>query len=405
MPAKRKTLYLTRNGLLESLGQSQVLSYLRGLSQDYEITLVTFEKPHDLEDREEVARLQGVCNTHNIEWKPQIFRSRPRYFASLWGIIQLVWLVLWHTLAKGVCLVHARSYVPAAAALVGRRLQGTPFIFDMRALWPEELITAGRLRRNSQLHRAIVWLERQCLRRAATVVVLTHAAANYLRETYPEELREQKVEVIPTCANLDHFTPKSTGEEASSAVVWGCIGSVSSGWFLLDWLSAWYHQIALTDADAIFEIITRDDPDQVRRLVDPDGTLGSRLRVAARKYDEMPSVIRKHNCSFMVYAQGATSELGRSPTRMAEVLGCGKPVVANEGVGDVAKIIRAHRVGVILEGAAPEQIDAARAALSALEAEPDLAQRCRDTAQQLFSLPAGTAAYASIYQAILTGPR
>jgi len=39
------TLYLTRNGLLEPLGQSQVIAYLRGLSQNYKITLITYEKP------------------------------------------------------------------------------------------------------------------------------------------------------------------------------------------------------------------------------------------------------------------------------------------------------------------------------------------------------------------------
>jgi len=41
------TLYLTRNGLLEPLGQSQVMAYLRGLSRDYKITLITYEKDEE----------------------------------------------------------------------------------------------------------------------------------------------------------------------------------------------------------------------------------------------------------------------------------------------------------------------------------------------------------------------
>lgn len=36
-------LYLTCNGLLEPLGQSQIIAYLRGLSGDYAITLYTHE--------------------------------------------------------------------------------------------------------------------------------------------------------------------------------------------------------------------------------------------------------------------------------------------------------------------------------------------------------------------------
>lgn len=38
--------------------------------------------------------------------------------------------------------IPARSYIPAALAKVARRLTGTQLIFEMRALWPEELITA-----------------------------------------------------------------------------------------------------------------------------------------------------------------------------------------------------------------------------------------------------------------------
>ena len=51
------TLYLTRNGLLEPLGQSQVLAYLRGLSRDYQITLITYEKD---DDRADAARMAAM---------------------------------------------------------------------------------------------------------------------------------------------------------------------------------------------------------------------------------------------------------------------------------------------------------------------------------------------------------
>ncbi|MBK8011020.1 MAG: hypothetical protein IPK13_06690 [Deltaproteobacteria bacterium] len=50
------------------------------------------------------------------------------------------------------------------------------------------------------------------------------------------------------------------------------------------------------------------------------------------------------------YAGGQISELGRSPTRMAEVLGCGLPVVANAGVGDVAQTLTDNRIRVLVAG-------------------------------------------------------
>ena len=149
------TLYLTRNGLLEPLGQSQVFSYLRGLSRDYHITLITYEKSEDWVDCDAVANAKAACDAHGIRWLPQRFRSRPRYIASALSMVHMVWLVWRLVRQKNVKLIHARSYIPAGVACVVSRFTGVPFIFDMRALWPEELITAGRLRRGSLLHRAI----------------------------------------------------------------------------------------------------------------------------------------------------------------------------------------------------------------------------------------------------------
>ena len=42
-----KVLYITYDGILEPLGQSQVLNYLEKLSKDHEITLMSFEKKQD----------------------------------------------------------------------------------------------------------------------------------------------------------------------------------------------------------------------------------------------------------------------------------------------------------------------------------------------------------------------
>jgi hypothetical protein len=158
---------------------------------------------------------------------------------------------------QGARLIHARSYIPAAVAMIVSRLTKVPFIFDMRALWPEELITAGWLRRGSLLHRAIVGAERACLRKAGAVVSLTHAAVDHLGRVYPSDMAGQKVAVIPTCTDLGRFVPAS---EAPARHVIGCLGMVLSGWFRLDWLASFLSVAATRDEGALFELTTRDDP-------------------------------------------------------------------------------------------------------------------------------------------------
>lgn len=392
------TLYLTRNGLLEPLGKSQVFGYLRGLSRDHTITLITYEKPEDWADSARMARARADCEAHGIRWLPQRFRQKPRLIAPALSMVRMAWLA-WREVRGGRAeLIHARSYIPAAVAFAVHRLTGVPFIFDMRALWPEELITAGRLRRGSFLHRAITWIERVCLARASAVVSLTHAAVDHLRNVYPKELEGQCISVIPTCADLDRFTPAPAS--TSGPKVHGCIGTVLSGWFRTDWLASWLAVAAARDPDAQFEIVTRDDAQQVRRALDPEGKLSGRIRIGPRAPEAMPEAVRAHDLSIMFFTEGL-SKLGSSPTRMAEVLGCGLPVVANDGVGDVARIIQEYRVGVLVEGPEPAQMATAMAELDQLLLEPDLAARCRAAAEAIFSLKGGTEAYAELYACIL----
>lgn len=392
------TLYLTRNGLLEPLGQSQVLAYLRGLAKDYRITLITYEKDEDWADAARVAQVRKECADLGIRWLPKRFRRSPKVIAPMVSMLGMAWLVWRETRSQGVRLIHARSYIPAAVAMLVNAVSGAPFIFDMRALWPEELITAGRLRRGSVLHRAIVAAERACLRRAAAVVSLTHAAAAHLNKIYPDEMAGQRVIVIPTCADLDRFVPAA--RQPGRRVI-GCLGTVLSGWFRLDWLASFLAVAARRDPQLSIELTTRDDPQQVRAALGGDGNLQRRLHVAACASDRVQEVLQGQQASILFYAGGEISELGRSPTRMAEVLGCGLPVVANDGVGDVARIIRDYRVGVLAAGPGQIEMEAAWDELQALLSDADLPARCRKAAEDVFSLASGTASYAALYEAIL----
>lgn len=391
------TIYLTRNGLLEPLGQSQVFSYLRGLAPYHSITLITYEKAHDWHDAVRMARARAECDRLGIRWLPQRFLARPKVVAPALSMLRMMWLLLREVKGRGAELIHARSYIPAAVAMVVGRMTGVPFIFDMRALWPEELIAARRLTRGSFLHRAIVAAERVCLRRAGAVVSLTQAALVHLQRTYPDEMTSQTMAVIPTCADLDRFMPV---KHLPAKRVIGCLGTVLSGWFRLDWLATFLAVAAKRDPEMQFEITTRDDANQVRAALDPMGDLGERLQIGSSVTDRVQEVLQGQIASVMFFAVGL-SKLGSSPTRMGEILGCGLPVVANVGVGDVAEIIRRYDVGVLVEDASETSMAKAHEALEALMSDPELGSRCRKAAEEVFSLESGTEAYRRLYADIL----
>lgn len=390
-------LYLTRNGLLEPLGQSQVFAYLKGLAVEHSITLITHEKAEDWQNPVAMADARQQCAAEGIEWQPRPFLSGRHGLGGALDLASVSAAAMRTVRDRKIQVVHARSYLPAAVAWYIWRRTGVPFIFDMRALWPEELITAGRIKRGSPTHRGIVAIERACLRDAAAVVSLTHAAVDHLRRTYTRELEGKSIAVIPTCADLDRFTPAV--ELRTGPRVYGCIGTILSGWFRVDWLAMLFAVAAARDPRARFEIITRDDAELVRRAVDPGGVLGKRLSIAGRRPKDMPDAVRGHGVSVMFFTDGL-SKLGSSPTRLGEVLGCGLPVIANSGVGDVAGIIKGHNVGVLAAGPSATEMSAALDMLDRLMSDPEIALRCRAAAETVFSLASGVSAYDGLYRSI-----
>lgn len=395
---RESVLYLTRNGLLEPLGQSQIWPYLRELASEHAITLISFEKASDWHDKTAMAEQQELCEDAGIEWQPHRFRAGIPLISPAIGVMQLYWYARRECRRKRHRILHARSYLPAWVGLLLRRSTGIDVLFDMRALWPEELIAAGRVGRDRVLHRWLVSLERRCLREASAVVSLTEAARRHLAAAYPAELSEQRMVVIPTCVDLHRFTPATRSPGKSP--VYGCSGTLLSGWFRLGWLRQWIETVAIQDESVRFDIVTRDDMDAVREALAPLAITSDRLRIGAAKPEQMPAVLRGQDLSFMFFNAGV-DKLGSSPTRMAEVLATGIPVVINAGVGDASELVANERVGVIVYEDSPTEMERAYRELMALLDEPDLGERCRRVAETHFSLDVGVSRYRALYRAVL----
>ena len=391
-----RVLYLSYNGLLEPLGQSQVFAYLRLLSRQHRITLITFEKPADFADAGAMQAQREVCDRLGIRWLPQRYHHKPRLLATAWDLTVYVSTSLFEAARGRADVIHCRNYVSSSVGLIIHWLLRKPFIFDMRALWPEEMLAAGRLKPNSPLFHAIKFMEKLCLTRAAAVVSLTEAAVEHLRTVYGSDVAGTRFCVIPTCVDLDRFTPSGTANPG--VLTLGSLGSVLSGWFKFDWLVAFFEAARAIEPDARLTIVTREDRDRVVSQAVDGGVEVERLSVFGVHPSQVPQAIAALSAVPMFYETGLAS-LGRSPTRLGEVLACGTPAVVNAGVGDVDAILRDYRVGVVMNDASPENMRAGAAALIELLADPALPARCRKAAEECFSLDGGAARYDALYHA------
>jgi hypothetical protein len=131
-------LYISYDGMLEPLGQSQVLAYLKRLAADRPIHLISFEKADDWASVSERERLARDIAASGIVWHPLRYHKRPTAVATAWDIACGTGLGLWLVLRHRLRIVHARSYVPSVMALAIKRLTGVKYLFDMRGFWADE---------------------------------------------------------------------------------------------------------------------------------------------------------------------------------------------------------------------------------------------------------------------------
>lgn len=391
-----RVLYLCYTGLLEPLGQSQVLGYLEKLAADHRITLVSFEKPEDLARSRALDDMRRRCAASGIRWIARHYHRRPRLLATLGDLTVLLVTAFGEARRGSAEVIHARSYIASFAAMtVGWALR-LPFIFDMRAFWPDEMVSAGRLKPGSLVYQLLKRAERTLLKRAGAVVSLSEAAVAHLSGL--DGLGPERVTyaVIPTCADTERFRPRPDRAGASPRL-FATTGTVVGGWFLLDWLFAFWAAALARFPESRFRIVSRDPAKAIRAAGAAWPSVLERLEIVSRSPREMPEEVAAFDVAAMFF-MADFSKLGSCPTRMGEMLACGCPVVANDSVGDVGEIIRRFRVGVVVRENSDVEMARAAAELGALLGDPGLAGRCRDAAEDWFSLDKGAARYDRLYR-------
>jgi glycosyltransferase involved in cell wall biosynthesis len=127
------------------------------------------------------------------------------------------------------------------------------------------------------------------------------------------------------------------------------------------------------------------------------GAVGDWVEVRGVAPAEVPAWLRRARAAFF-FIRPTPAKRASCPTKLAEALATGLPVVANRGVGDLDDLLERHGVGVLVEGFRDDAYRRAAARLCTLLEDPDLAQRCRALARERFSLEAGVQAYHSLYR-------
>ena len=131
--------------------------------------------------------------------------------ARSWSFLKFMFKSTYYAFReKNVDLVIATStpLTVAFPALMRKWFKKTPFIFEVRDLWPDVPIEMGAVK-NKLLVRFLKWFEKTTYKNAIHVVALSPG----MQEGVIKHIPKEKTTMIPNMAKIDKFWPRSKNQE------------------------------------------------------------------------------------------------------------------------------------------------------------------------------------------------
>ncbi len=408
----RRVLFISYNGMLEPLGQSQVIPYLRELARrGVRFTLLSFERARAFEPEgiRQCEQLREKLKSQGIEWHWLRYHQRPSVPATMYDVLAGFRKAKSLVRRNRIEMVHARAHIPATIALALKRRFGIPMIFDLRGLMAEEYVDAEHWREGGVPYRLTKAAERRILASTDAIVTLTERIWPIIREWQGLRGRTVHHEVIPCCVDLSLFK-FSEEERARRRAELGLgdrftmvySGSLD-GWYLTEKMSDFFASFQRRNRSAHLLWLTTGSHDRVRELMRSRGVESGNFSVLSIASAAVPSYLAAADAG-LAFIKRCVSKVASSPTKNGEYLACGLPLVINAGVGDSDVLINDWKAGVLIENFTEEEYAEAGREIAAMAARPEVRKSARSVAEQLFDLNAiGTERYASLYERVLTG--
>jgi glycosyltransferase involved in cell wall biosynthesis len=336
-------LYISYDGLTDSLGQSQILPYIIGLSkQGYRFTIVSAEKEKVYACGKD--EIQKICKENNIDWQPIKYTKKPPILSTIKDIKKIEKLAFKLHRQKQFKAVHCRSYI---SAIVGQKMQkklGLKFIFDMRGFWADERIDGKIWDLNKQHYRLIYKYfkkkEKEFLQDADAIVSLTHSAKDILQNKWNVK---KPIYVIPCTVDTDLFKPKNN---ENLQLTLGYLGSIGT-WYMLDEMLDFFKVLLEKYPTAKFKFITNENPDFILSKATKKGLEKKYFDIAAAKRQEVPTELAKIDIGIF-FIKPVFSKQASSPVKQGEFMAMGIPVITNSGIGDTDSVIQRYNSGILI---------------------------------------------------------
>lgn len=404
-----KILYISYDGLLDPIGASQILPYIKNIaSESAAFYVISFEK----KDKYDLAGsiLRQELENLNISWRPLIFSSRFAILGKLYDLIKMYIVSLQLMLQGKLEIVHSRGHVAGQIGSFLKLILGCKFIFDFRGLWVDERVNKGGWDISNNFdylqYKLFKRIERTIIKRADHIIVLTEAVISELMNL--GAVSADRISVIPCCADFDHFILHDESQKKSfrsmlginsDDLILGYLGSIGSMYRFDSYIRLVI--LASSKDQSIRGLIVTQDKKLAQEILSSLASFDeqSRFIIVSATRDEVINYINTFDI-MVNFLTTSYARLATSPTRNAESFACGIPVICNQGIGDVDMHTTILDSGFIILDFSDESLLRAINHFKIIKLKGGA--RLRNESKKLFALEIAEQRYKNVYFDIFT---
>ena len=364
--------YVTVDSISEGVGSSQILPLLCRLSKrGIKIHLISFEKVTTKPDVEQ------ILSSYGIDWSRLEFGRK----GALAGVQRLFRLT---RAIRQTDLIHARSDIPTLAAIFSRK---APVLWDIRSLWASQ---RGFIEKNylkKLIFHGVGPIERICCSHSNGLSSLTNAVVEVLEAKYNNVPKIRAV--VPTAVDLEKFKLNSELPQIVRGLYSGTYNNYYDLEKSLEYISAIRE---LQDLEVHW---ARPSESGIEKLN------AGESHIFEATYSLMPQIISEYSFGISICRQDAGPSLKAAmPTKIAEFLASGRPVVVSKGIGDMDSFLNEFKAGVVIDTENDSLLGKAQELLELLN-DPETPKQCRALAEKYFDIDSGVSTYIKTYDQIL----
>ena len=326
-------IYLTHDGVLDHIGQSQIFPYLKIYSRQTKVFLISFEKKENIH---KALKLKNSKECENIHWI--ILNYHKNIFLKIIDLLNLSIKVIFLIKKYKLSLIHCRSYFPTLITYFISFFFQIKYIFDIRDFWADEGI---EIKKYKFIYRFVKKIEGRIINKSAHIVCLTNAAKNYISNNYNIDL--SKITVIPCGTDFDLFNRKKLNKrrllkifrdlKLKNKKVLLYYGSLGENYLIHKMLNL-FKYLKSDNNDWIFMFVINNAHNQLEKILKKNNIQMRDFRILKSSRIDLPYYLFFADISVFFYRSGMRS-IGCSPTKLADLFAMNIPIITSSNLGDM----------------------------------------------------------------------